>query len=47
MDNFNVGDRVYYRRAGDPNAREGFGQILEIDGIWAELRWKPITMNAG
>jgi hypothetical protein len=45
MNRFNVGDRVYHRRKNESDGREGFGTILEIDGIKARLLWEDSELQ--
>jgi hypothetical protein len=40
MNDFKVGQRVYYRRKGDPLADEGFCTILEIGPVNPKVLWE-------
>lgn len=47
MNRFKVGDRVYHRRKNEPDGYEGYGTILEIDGIKAKKLWEDSKLQGG
>lgn len=47
MTQFKTGDRVYHYRRYDPNARTGFGRILQIEGTRAVLFWEDDEKDGG